>query len=434
LQPALSQCQRFSLHKEKTMLNYTCFIPGSGSPQEQKPKNRASVCRAAAPGLLCTLLFFFSAVFFLHSPFTTEAAGPLRVTYGFDREFPPFTYENPGGQPTGFEVELMQAVFHGTEVTLAYRPLQWDRIGLELSSGSITFTTGMVQTEQRSRLYLCSEKPTFPLQIRVFTKIFNRVPSLSMLRGQAVAVEQGTYQHRLLENFGGINLKTYPNRVDGLRALYRDEVAAYCAPVQNTYFYINKLNFGAITTVGTPLGLTEMRVAIARGRGDIQRIVNEGMIRVHASGEYNRLYRKWFVRELSGQEEEVMVTTAVRAAIPAYVPYGKKGQGAVILTATGKVFSACTVENAVPELSLSALRGAVSRTISDGEFEFRAAVIVDPEGAIIAPSNDELQVLHEFGAGVLVMLPTEKGGIETKMVAEMLPNPVVRQIGLFQAD
>ena len=292
----------------------------------------------------------------------------------------------------------------------------------------------MVRTEQRSKLYLFSDKPTFPLQIKIFTKIFNRFPAINLLRGQMVAVEQGTYQHRLLERFGGINVKIYQSRLDGLKALYRDEVAAYCAPVQNTYYYINKLNYGAITTVGTPLGLTEMRVAVNRGRGDVQRILNEGMARVRASGEYNRLFRKWFVREISGQEEDVMVTTAIRAAVPAYVPYGKKGQGAAVLTATGKVYSACTVENADLPLTLSALRGAVSRAIADGEFELRAAVIVDPEGAISAPSKEELQVLYEFGAGVLVMLPKDKGGIDTKMIAEILPDPVVKETGLIQTD
>ncbi len=358
----------------------------------------------------------------------------MRVSYGFDREFPPFSYENPGGQPTGFEVELMQAVFRDTEVHLDFRPLHWERVGLELSAGTITLTTGMVRTEQRSKLYLFSDLPTFPLHIKIFTKIFNRFPSATLLRGQAVAVEQGSYQHRLLERFGGINIKSYPGRLDGLRALYKDEVAAYCAPVQNTYYYINKLNYGAITTVGTPLGLTEMRVAVNRGRGDVQRILNEGMARVRASGEYNRLVRKWFVRELSDQEKEVMKATAVRAAVPAYVPYGAKAQGAAVLTATGKVYSACTVENAEPSLSLSALRGALSRAIADGEFEVRAAIVTDPAGELSPPSKGDLQALHEFGAGVLIMLPQEKDGADTKMIVELLPDPVIKQTGLLLAE
>ncbi len=380
-----------------------------------------------------SLLFILCCVLTL--PQKAGAAGePMRVVYGFDREFPPFSYEDPGGIPVGFEIELMQAVFHGTNANLTLRPLQWERIGLELSSGAITVTTGMVRTEQRAKLYLMSELPTFPLQIRLFTKIYNRFPSAAMLRGQTVAVEQGSYQHRLLERFGGFNIKPYQNKTDALRALFRDEVTALCAPVQNTYYYINKLEYGAITTVGTPLGITEMRVAINRDRGDIERMVNEGMARVIASGEYNRLYRKWFVRELSDQERSVMLAAATKAAVPAYVPYGKKGYGASVLTATGKVYSACTVENADLSLSLSALRGAVSRAVADGEFELRAAVVVDPEGKLQPPSPEDLQVLYEFGHGVLVVEEPETGRPGASMVAELLPNPVVRETGLTQNE
>lgn len=409
----------------------SAFIYISRTRQKQVSKTFRLPGRSSR---LTVRLLLLAALIALAAIPDARGAEPLRVVYGFDREFPPFTYEDPGGKATGFEIELMQAVFHGSNAELFFRPLHWERVALELSSGVITLTTGMIKTEQRSKLYLFSDKPTFPLQIRLFTKIYNRFPSALLLRGQMVSVEQGTYQHRLLQEIGGFNIKTFASRVDGLRALYADEVAAYCAPVQNTYYYINKLNYGAITTVGTPLGITEMRVAVTRERGDVQRLVNEGMARIMASGEYDRLFRKWFVRELSDQERDLMLATATSAAVPAYTPYGKKGQGAAVLTATGKVYSACTVENADPALFLSALRGAVSRAVADGEFELRAAVVVNPDGSVILPGPEDLQVLHEFGRGILVINATSPGTHETRMVAELLPNPVLRETGLIQTE
>ncbi len=397
------------------------------------------ICRATLLRLFALLPLACIALFpalFTGAALAAEGDGtaPIRVVYGFDREFPPFSYEDAGGKPTGFEVELMQAVFHDSRATLVPRPLRWEQVPLELSSGAITVTTGMVRTEQRSKLYLFSDRPTFPLQLRLFTKAYNRFPSAALLRGQTVSVEKGSYPHRLLEEFGGFNIKPYPDRVSGLRALYNDEVAAYCGPIQNTYYYINKLNYGAITTIGTPLGITEMRVAISRGRGDVQRMVNEGLARVVESGEYDRLYRKWFVRELAPQEQAALLKAAATAAVPAYVPYGNKGQGAAILTATGKIYTACTVENADLSLSLSALRAAAARAVSEGEFEFRAAVIVTPEGKVVAPSGEELQVLYEFGRGVLALLDAGNGVYETRMAAELLPSPVIRDTAAVRVE
>jgi cytidine deaminase len=382
------------------------------------------------------LLMLSLLVWFPHSSLSATAPpkAPTRVVYGFDREFPPFTFEEAGGEPTGFEVDLMKSIFAETDANLVFRPLQWDLIPLELSSGTIVLTSGMVRTEQRSRLYLFSGKPTFSLQIRLFTKVYNRFPSATLLRGQPVSVEQGTYQHRLLDEFGGINIKLYKGRVDGLRALYNDEVAAFCGALQNTYYYIKKLNYGAITTMGTPLGITEMRIAVNRERGDILKMVDQGLARVMANGEYDRLYRKWFVRELSDQERTVMLSSAVNAAIPAYVPYGSKGQGAAVLTATGKVYTACTVENADLSLTISALSGAVSNAVSNGEFELRSAVVVTPEGDVVMPSPDELQLLYEFGRGILVLQEPSKGNYSVSMLAEILPNPIVKDTPTIQVE
>lgn len=362
-------------------------------------------------------------------PKAAFAAEPMRVVYGFDREFPPFTYEEAGGIPVGFEIDLVKAIFKDTNANLSLRPLDWERVGLELSSGTINLTSGMVRTEQRAKMYLFADEPTLPLQIRLFTKVYNRFPSALLLRGQRVSVEQGSYQQRLLQELGGFNIKPFPNKVDGLKALYNDEVEAYCAPVQNTYYYINKLNYGAITTVGTPLGITEMRLAVNRDRGDLKRMVDEGFKRVVASGEYDRLYRKWFVRELSDAERDALSAGATGAAVSAYAPYTDKGQGAAVLTATGKLFTACTVENADLPLGISALRAAAVRAVSAGEYEFRAAALADAQGRLQTPAPGDLQTLFEFGRGVLVLQGNSEQGFTTDMVVDLLPSPVTRETG-----
>ena len=94
---------------------------------------------------------------------------------------------------------------------------------------------------------------------------------------------------------------------------------------------------------------------------------------------------------------------AMLGAVPAYAPYGQKGQGAAVLTATGKVYTACTVENADQPLTISALSGAVSRAVSEGEFELRAAVVVTPEGQ--AANSRGSFSSSSFASGHFLMLP-----------------------------
>lgn len=352
------------------------------------------------------------------------AKEPIRVVYGFDREFPPFSFEDAGGKPVGFEVELVQAIFDG-KVNLTLRPLQWDMVPLELSGGTITLTSGMVRTEQRSKTYGFSANPTFLLPIYLFTKTYNRFPNATFLRGQMVSVEQGSYQHRLLENFSGINIKPFKDKIPAIRALYNDEVNAYCGPLQTAYYYMRKLNYTGITTLGTPLGLVEMRIAVNRDRGDVLKMVNEGFAKVVQSGEYNRIYRKWFVKEPNQEEQDQMIKAAKAAVLTAYAPYSKQGKGAAILTATGKIYTGCTVENADARLNVSAVTAAATQTVGNGELEIRAVVQVDGNGAIIQPSMDDCQFLYEFGRGIVALVEPQKGQRTMPMMGELLLNPVV---------
>lgn len=370
-------------------------------------------------------VFFMAAVLLVciaasHAPVAAHAATrPMRVVYGFDREFPPFSYEDPGGKPVGFEVELLEAIFT-EQVVLVPRPVQWNLIPLELASGSITITSGMVKTEERAKLFGFAATPTLALQIRLFTKNYNRYPNATFLRGQRVSVEQKSYQHRLLQNFGGINLKTFKDKVSPLKALYNDEVEAYCGPVESAYYYMDKLGYGGISSLGTPLGTAELRFAVNRDRGDVLRMVNTGMQRLMENGEYDRIYRKWFVRDLTAQEGLQLLDAAKEATLAAYTPYSRQTRGAAVLTGTGRYFRGSAVENADTALSVSALTAALVEAVSAGELEIRAAICVDANGKPVEPSMEDLLRLNEFGRGILAATFDAEGLPTAKMVGELI--------------
>ncbi|SHN68005.1 transporter substrate-binding domain-containing protein [Desulfovibrio litoralis] len=386
--------------------------------------------------LLSLVSFFFSLPNFLSAqtaPQITTLQGQAgasklgglpRVVYGFDREFPPFSFENPGGKATGFEVELLELLFKD-RAKLFYRPLNWNMVQLELAEGKIQITSGMVETKERAKLFYFSKEPTFRTSIVAFTKVYNRIPNLTFLRGQPVAVEKGSYQQRLLEDFGGINIKLYPTKSDALFALANDDVAAYCGPRESTYFMLRKLNITAVTTVSTPFGFTDMRFAISKERPDLLKFVNDRMDEVVKSGEYNQLYRRWFVQELNEIEIKALIDKAKEASLAAYAPFSNKNMGAAVLTATGNIYIGCNVENAQKELTLSALQGALARTVSEKELEIRAALMVDANGNIVTPSATDYQSFYQLNPGTLFVIEPEKNKRQTYTAAELLLNPTL---------
>ena len=123
-----------------------------------------------------------------------------------------------------------------------------------------------------------------------------------------------------------------------------------------------------------------------------------------------------------------LIGEALKVMEKAYAPYSGKAEGAAILTATGKVITGCTVENADPTLNISAMQSALASAISQGVYEITAATLVNDKGEVIQPTQKDLQALHELNIGTLIPLEDKENGPYSAMVLELLEAPVFKDI------
>ncbi len=372
--------------------------------------------------LLAALLLALLVVF--PGPETAQAqVQEIKINYGFSREFPPFSYERDG-EPAGFEVELLQAVLSEVEnLEITMKPLDWIQVQMDLSDGVIELTTGMARTEQRMLLYDFSDQPTVSIKVRLFTQTTNRISNPTQLRGRRVAVKEGSLYQRVLEEIGGMNIKLYPTESEALKALYNGDVDAFCGADKTAIYTIRHLGLTGISPVGTPLDITDLHFAVNRDQQWLLDAVNLGMRRVVENGEYDALYRKWFVVEMDETEQNQLIQAASEAAINAYAPYSQTPIGAAVLGMSGATYTGCNVENGVSGFSATALTVAVHNAVNSGETDIRAAVAVAPDGSLITPTAEERRLLQEFGRGILVLTEPEPGRFVVRTIAELLPYP-----------
>jgi len=92
-------------------------------------------------------------------------------------------------------------------------------------------------------------------------------------------------------------------------------------------------------------------------------------------------------------------TIARTAAGHAYAPYSKFTVGAAVLTASGKIYQGCNVENASYGLTNCAERTAIFNAVAAGEKRLKLACVVvyTPTKTATAPCGACRQVIHEFG-------------------------------------
>ena len=108
----------------------------------------------------------------------------------------------------------------------------------------------------------------------------------------------------------------------------------------------------------------------------------------------------------------------------AYAPYSLFAVGAAVLTAAGRIFTGCNVENASFGLTVCAERIAIFKAITNGEERIAAVAIVAGGDLPAKPCGACLQVMSEFGGpDTIIVCATPEGRREDYRLSDLLPKP-----------
>jgi homotetrameric cytidine deaminase/rRNA maturation RNase YbeY len=111
---------------------------------------------------------------------------------------------------------------------------------------------------------------------------------------------------------------------------------------------------------------------------------------------------------------------AVKAREHAYAPYSKFKVGAAVLTADGKIFTGCNVENASYGLTCCAERNTMFAAVGEGAREFTCLCVVADTKEPVLPCGACLQVLAEFKVAQ-ILLANCAGALKLVKLADLLP-------------
>ena len=119
---------------------------------------------------------------------------------------------------------------------------------------------------------------------------------------------------------------------------------------------------------------------------------------------------------------EQLVDAALEAKAGAYVPYSGFHVGAALLTASGKVYTGCNIENAGYTPTVCAERTAVFKAVSEGETYFLMIAVASDSEKITFPCGVCRQVLAEFCTNdMLIACADRNGNYELFSLHQLLP-------------
>ena len=118
---------------------------------------------------------------------------------------------------------------------------------------------------------------------------------------------------------------------------------------------------------------------------------------------------------------EKLINTARAARERAYAPYSGLRVGAALLTAEGRLYNGCNIENASYGLTVCAERVALFKAVSGGEKNFAALAVIADGEEYCTPCGACRQVLLEFAPRMDVYMCNGRGEYRRQTVAELMP-------------
>ncbi len=117
-----------------------------------------------------------------------------------------------------------------------------------------------------------------------------------------------------------------------------------------------------------------------------------------------------------------LISAAMEGRERAYAPYSRFAVGAAVLTASGKIFHGCNIENAAYSVGVCAERAALFSAYAAGERDIVALAVVTPTDDVASPCGACRQVMLELSPKSVVLLLNMHGAQRLVTPQELLPH------------
>ena len=118
-----------------------------------------------------------------------------------------------------------------------------------------------------------------------------------------------------------------------------------------------------------------------------------------------------------------LITEARKARAHSHSPFSRFRVGSAVLTAGGKIFAGCNIENSSFGLTICAERTALFKAVSEGHRKFRAIAIATDDRTPVAPCGACRQVIMDLAGDIDVIMTGKNGSTRVVRLSELFPYP-----------
>ncbi len=225
-----------------------------------------------------------------------ELPSDRAILIGGDRNYPPFEFLDTRGRPCGFDVDLTKAIAREVGLDVRIQLGHWPETIDALRRGEIDAVQGMFYSQERARLLDFSPRYMVVNCVSVMRQDTGPLPgTFEALTGLDLVVQTGdAILEELRERGIQASVTTVPSQEDVLREVAEGRHLCGLATRPSTLYFMNKHDWSHLVYSEHAFYSADYGYAVAKDRHALLAMLSEGLAAVKASGEYQKIYDRWF--------------------------------------------------------------------------------------------------------------------------------------------
>lgn len=246
-----------------------------------------------------TLSCLFALCLFLVLSCPARADTTLRV--GIDGGYRPWSYLDESGKPTGFDVEIAEALCRAMSQECEFLVLGWEGVLAGMGKGELDMAVAsMARTEDREKTMAFSDRYYRSRSVFIGPAESPLVLTPEGVKGKTLVTwSQSVQQEYIQERFGNsAEVRIVDTTEDILELLLTGKADAALIDSLTALELLQKEEGISLDFLGDPLPADEVssaaHVAVRKNDAELLRRVNQALRSIRLNGDYERINRKYF--------------------------------------------------------------------------------------------------------------------------------------------
>lgn len=228
-----------------------------------------------------------------------NASDKKSIVVGTNAEYAPFEYLDENGNLTGFDYELMEAIAKEKDITIVWKDLPFDSLIGSMEAGDVQLiAAGIGPTEERAQSVDFSDVYYKGSQ-SIICREGEEINDFNSLKGKRISVLEGSLSDVIAsgenQNYGvveDVGIKRFKNTSSAIMELKNGGTDAVLIDTIMAEIYCKQTEgIEAHEIEGTE---EDTVFCIKKGDKELLSLINDGLVKIKESGEYDAIYRKYF--------------------------------------------------------------------------------------------------------------------------------------------